>query len=172
MGKILKFMVITFLENALHLGILTHAHSPVKTLPLVLISPTPQAEGNYSFLPSSIVLEICFPPKQKGVEETIMGFIKIQSENIKMAWKIRLSIFCMICNFFKCDGFTVLQITYLSHRLVLILLSFLCNHENLILKLHQKNSYRDAGWLFIHRLGVGSVPEMMNKEVLVQFKSA
>ena len=35
-------------------------------------------------------------------------FIKIQSENIKMTWNINLVIFCMICNCFKCDGFTIL----------------------------------------------------------------
>ena len=50
-------------------------------------------------------------PKTKGVEETMICFIKIQSENMKMTWNINLFIFCMICNFSKCDGFTVLWIT-------------------------------------------------------------
>ena len=36
---------------------------------------------------------------------------KYESENIKMTWRIRLFIFCMICNFFKCHGFTVLSIS-------------------------------------------------------------
>ena len=58
----------------------------------------------------SIFSKICFPHQQKEVEETIISFIKIQSENMKMTWDIRLFIFCMVCNFFKCDGFTVLQI--------------------------------------------------------------
>ena len=31
-------------------------------------------------------------------------------KKMKMPWYIRLFIFCMICNFFKCHGFTVLQI--------------------------------------------------------------
>ena len=50
-------------------------------------------------------------PKTKWVEETMIFFIKIQSENMKMTWNISLFIFCMICNFSKCDGFTVLWIT-------------------------------------------------------------
>ena len=50
--------------------------------------------------------------------------------------------------------------------MVLILLSLFCNHDNLILKLHQKNSYLDEGWLFIGRFKVGSVPGVINKEVL------
>ena len=65
--------------------------------------------------------------------------------------------------------------------MVLILLPFLCNHDNLILKLHQKkqkqkqkkknkkNSYLDEGWLFIGSFNLGSVPGMINKEVLVRF---
>ena len=44
----------------------------------------------------------------KKMEETMIFFIKIQSENMKITWKISLFIFCMIRNFSKCDGFTVL----------------------------------------------------------------
>ena len=46
-------------------------------------------------------------PKAKWVGETMMYFIKIQSENM-MTWNISLFIFCMICNFSKCEGFTVM----------------------------------------------------------------
>ena len=53
--------------------------------------------------------------------------------------------------------------------MVLILLPFLCNYDNLILKLHQKNSYVDEGWLFIGSFKVGSVPTMISKGVLAQF---
>ena len=54
--------------------------------------------------------------------------------------------------------------------MVLILLLHLCNHDNLIIKLHQKkNSYLDEGWLFIGTFKAGSVPGMINKEVLAQF---
>ena len=41
-----------------------------------------------------------FPPrtKNKGVEETMICFIKIQSENMKMTWNVSFFIFCMIYN--------------------------------------------------------------------------
>ena len=43
--------------------------------------------------------------------------------------------------------------------MVVILLSFLYNYDNLTLKLHQgKRSYSDERWLFIGRFKVGSVP--------------
>ena len=42
---------------------------------------------------------------------------------------------------------------------VVILLSFLCNYDNLTLTLYQKKrSYPDKGWLFNGRFKVGSVP--------------
>ena len=44
---------------------------------------------------------------------------------------------------------------------VVVLLSFLCNYDNLTLKLHQgKRSYPDEGWIFIGRFKVGRVPGM------------
>ena len=52
--------------------------------------------------------------------------------------------------------------------MVLVFLSLLCNHDNLILKLHQKKVAIDEEWLFIGRSKVGSVPGMINKEVLAQ----
>ena len=46
-----------------------------------------------------------------------------------------------------------------SYVMVVIFLSFLCNYDNLALKLHQeKRSYPDERWLFIGRFKVGSVP--------------
>ena len=43
--------------------------------------------------------------------------------------------------------------------MVVILLYFLCNYDNLTLKLYQeKRSYPDEGWLFIGRFKVGSIP--------------
>ena len=41
-----------------------------------------------------------------------------------------------------------------------------CNHCNLTLKLHRKNSYLNEGRIFIGRFKVGSFPRMTNKEVL------
>ena len=46
-----------------------------------------------------------------------------------------------------------------NYDMIVILLSFLCNYDNLTLKLHQeKRSYPDERWLFIGRFKVGSVP--------------
>ena len=46
-----------------------------------------------------------------------------------------------------------------NYGMVVILLSFLCNYDNLTLKLHQeKCSYSDERWLFIDRFKVGRVP--------------
>ena len=54
----------------------------------------------------------------------------------------------------KCD-------LHRNYGMVVILLSFLCNYDNLTLKLHQeKRSYPDEGWIFIGRFKVGSVPGM------------
>ena len=56
--------------------------SPLKTRPQVLVI-TPYAEGNYA-LPGSIFSKICFSRQQKGVYKTMICFIKIQSENLKI----------------------------------------------------------------------------------------
>ena len=46
-----------------------------------------------------------------------------------------------------------------NYGLVVILLAFLFNYDNLTLKLHQeKRSYSNERWLFIGRFKVGSVP--------------
>ena len=42
----------------------------------------------------------------KRVDKTMICFIKIQPENMKMTWNISF-IFRMIYNFCKCGGFTV-----------------------------------------------------------------
>ena len=82
-----KFMVFTFLENALNLGIFTHA-------------PVLHSKLQVEFFENLF-------EKQKGVEKTIICFIKIQTEIMTMTWNVRLFMFYMICNFYKCDGFTV-----------------------------------------------------------------
>ena len=46
--KIFKFMVFTLLENALNLGISTHAPLPLKSRPQALII-TPKEEESYFF---------------------------------------------------------------------------------------------------------------------------
>ena len=82
----------------------------------------------------SILSKTCFPQQRKEVGETMICFIKIQSENTKMAWDIKLSIFCMIYNIFKCDGFQFCK-SHIWFSMVLVLMHFLCYHNNLILKL-------------------------------------
>ena len=82
-------MVFTFLENALNLSIFTHAFVPDSKLQAEVfqnLSPSTAENGgeNYDFL------------------------IKIRSENMRMTWKIRLFIFCMIRYFSKYDSFTIL----------------------------------------------------------------
>ena len=48
---------------------------------------------------------------------------------------------------------------YRIYGMVVILLSFVCNYDNLTLKLYQeKRSYPDEGWLYIDRFKVGSEP--------------
>ena len=100
-------MEFSFLENALIWGIFTHVPRHLKLAPKFLPSLPRQEKITHS--PRQYSFENLSPPKQqKGVEETMICFVKIQSENMKMTWNIRFFIFCMICNFLKCDRFTVL----------------------------------------------------------------
>ena len=103
-----KFMVFTFLENALNLGIFTHVSPHSKLAPKFLLSHPRQKEITHS--QGSIFPKICFPNSRRGGGnyDLLYQNTKIQSENMKMTWDIRLFIFCVICNFFKCDGFTIL----------------------------------------------------------------
>ena len=82
--------------------------SPLKTRPP---SSCHHALGRIKLLvaPGNLLSIICFPQQQKGVKESTICFVKFQSENMEMSWNIRFFIFYMTCNFFKCDGFTVLQ---------------------------------------------------------------
>ena len=99
-------MEFTFLENALIQGIFTHAPPHSKLTPKFLSSRSRQGEITHS--PGQLLLKIYFPQQQKGVEKTMICLLKIQSENMKMTWNIKFFIFCMLSNFFKWDGFTVL----------------------------------------------------------------
>ena len=58
----------------------------------------------------------------------------------------------------NCETWTIC-VTSIETVMLVILLSFLYNYDNLTLKLHQgKRSYSDERWLFIGRFKVGSVP--------------
>ena len=82
-----------------------------KFAPKFLSSHPRQKETTHSL--RQHFFENLFSEQWKEVEETMTCFIKIQAENMKMTWDIRLFVFCMIYNFFKCDGVTVLQIIYI-----------------------------------------------------------
>ena len=57
----------------------------------------------------------------------------------------------------NCETWTIC-VTSIETVMVVILLSFLYNYDNLTLKLHQgKRSYPGKGWLFIGRVKVESV---------------
>ena len=83
-----QFMVFTFLENVLEPCIFTHA----------------------SVTNSKLHVEVFCFPKDGSVEEDMVCSTKTQSENMKMTRNISLFTFCMICNFSKCDGFTILKV--------------------------------------------------------------
>ena len=79
-------------------------HIPQKCIECVIFthSPVPHLKLQVKFF------ENLFTPKVEGLEEATICSIKIQSGNMKIPWNISLFTFCIICNFSKCDGFTVL----------------------------------------------------------------
>ena len=99
-------MEFAFLENALIRGIFTHAPPHSKLTPKFLSSRPGQKEIIHP--PRQHSSENLFPQTAERGGENYDLLYQIQSENVKMTWNIRFFIFCMICNFFKCDGFTVL----------------------------------------------------------------
>ena len=106
MEKFFKSLEFTFLENALIRGIFTHAPPHSKLAPNFLSSRPKQKEIANS--PRQHSFGNLFLPTAESGGGTMICFIKIQSENVKMTWNIRFFMFCMICNFFKFDGFIVL----------------------------------------------------------------
>ena len=120
--KISKFMVLTFLENALNLDIFTHVPLPHSTISPKFLSSHPMQSDSSQFHKQHFFENLFSPTAEKGEENY---FIRIQSENMKMTQNIRLFMFCMICN--------------ICH---IIWCQFYClsfwNHDTLILKLHQK----------------------------------
>ena len=87
-----QFMMFTFLKNAMNLCIFTYAPGP------------PLKTAGRIFWKS-------VSPKAEVVDETMILSIKIQSENMKLTCNTSLLTFYMICNFSKCDSFTILQIS-------------------------------------------------------------
>ena len=68
-GKTFKFIVFTFLENALNLGIFTHA-------------PVPHSKLQPKFFEN-----LFLSTAERGVENYDLLY-RIQSENMKMTWNI------------------------------------------------------------------------------------
>ena len=71
-------------------------------------------------------------------------FIKIESEKMKIARKIRLFIFYMTWNFLNMIALKFCKNKSI-YSMILTLLSLVFNHDNLMLKLHPKNRYLDEG---------------------------
>ena len=82
MGKIFKFMEFALLENALIQDIFTHVPPHPKLAPRFLSSRPREKEITYSSRQHSF--ENLFPPTAENGQYTMICFIKIQSENMKM----------------------------------------------------------------------------------------
>ena len=52
---------------------------------------------------------------------------------------------------------------------IVCITSLLYNHGNLTLKLHHKNMYLNEGQLSTGRFQIGSLPRMINKEILALY---
>ena len=84
LGKNFKFMVFTFLENALNLAKFTNVSLPSQNSPQVLII-TPARQRKLTHSPwATFFPKICFSQQHKYVEKTMICLIKIQSEKMKM----------------------------------------------------------------------------------------
>ena len=128
-------MEFTFLESALIWGIFTHALSYSKLAAKILFSFSRREEIVHSpwqhFFEN---LSLVNSKKWWRKLETWVDDMLYQNSvrKLKKTWNIRFFIFCMIYNFFKCDGFTILQIiSIIKYGNNLLLL--LCNDDNLIL---------------------------------------
>ena len=95
-------------------------------------------------------------------------FIKIRSENMKMTWNINLFIFCMICNFSKCNVFTVLWISSIKQYGIKFIATLLEPGKFDTKITSKKKCYLHEGRHFIVRVKVGSLARIINKEVLAQ----
>ena len=106
-GKNIQFYRVHILRKCIDSRHFYSCHSHSKLAQKFLLSST--IDRRKLLIPlGSILSKICFPQQQKGVEETMICLIKIQSENMRMTWDVRLFIFFVTCYFFKSDGFIVL----------------------------------------------------------------
>ena len=99
-------MEFTFLANPLNRAIFTYAPPRSKRPQIPVIYPIGRRE---LFIPQeSILSKICWPQQQKGVEKNYGLICQNLVRKYENDLKHVFFIFCMIYNFFKCDGFTVL----------------------------------------------------------------
>ena len=105
-GKIIKFMELTFLENPLIWGIFTRTPRHSKLAPKFL--PSRPRQKKITHFPRQQSFENLFPLTIESGGGNYDLLYQNSVRNMKMAWSIRFFIFCMICKFFKSDGFTVL----------------------------------------------------------------
>ena len=106
-------MKFTFLESTLMWGSFTHALSYSKLTAKILSSFSRREEIVHSpwrhFFEN---LSLVNSKKWWRKLETWVDDMLYQNSvrKLKKTWNIRFFIFCMIYNFFKCNGFTILQI--------------------------------------------------------------
>ena len=140
---------------------------PLKTQLQVLVI-TPYGEGIYSFSKAAFFWKSVSPNRRKGWMKLWFTVLKF-SQKIRRWFGAISFLYCVCLAIF----WNVMALQFckwnLSYSMVLILLLLLCNYDDLILKLNQKKSYIDEGWLFIGSFKVGSVPGMINRDVFVQF---
>ena len=114
------------------------AHIPRKCIELGIFTHAPFSTQNIR----QNLLKICFPQQQEGMEKTIIWFIQIQAENMKMIrWYGALAYlyfvwFVLFLNAWWLYGFVII-IYPVSCSVVLSLLPLYCYQDNLTPKLHQ-----------------------------------
>ena len=81
--------------------------SPLRTLPQVHVI-TPYAEGNYSFSQTTFFRKSFPPNSRKGWRKLWFALSKFSQKIRRSLGTLGIFVFCMICNFSKCDGFIVL----------------------------------------------------------------
>ena len=96
-----KCMVLTFLENTLNLGIFIHTTTLSLNLNYPPSSYLHTLSRNKLIMPLGSVFFKYFTQTHVEADETMVCFIKIKSEKMKMTSNIRLFRFCMICTFFQ-----------------------------------------------------------------------
>ena len=94
--------------NLLDLIIFTRAPYSYAKTPIQFLFIASHEEGNYSSPKNAFYFENLFPPTAAERSGGIFDWLyQNLVKYMKMAWNIRLFIFCTICIFFKYYGFLV-----------------------------------------------------------------